>query len=138
MPLSFDEQPATLEEAVSSIVDSLNEEELAYVRKEGASSLHMSAGMAMRNGWNLWGTQPDKPTALREHFIAQFGLGHADDMSGMILDAVTAKVSGLELVPSIAAKHYHDYWKKNGRDPLTGAPKKNKGLIGRILGGVSK
>jgi hypothetical protein len=86
--------------------------------------------MAMRNGWNLWGVQKDKPTTLRDHIVERFGVSHGDDLSGMVLKGVSAKLNGFEYNPNAAAQYYIDYWAKQGLEPNG---EKKKGLIAKLV-----
>lgn len=109
-----DYMPTTLEGAIHTIVDNLTEEERDFIKKNGTGCAHMTFGMAMRNGWGLWhGSQ------LAKHFGARFGLGHADDMSGLILSGVEAAVNGGQFDPDADASGYKEYWAKQDIDPLT-------------------
>lgn len=107
--------PISLQDAISSIVNNLTQEETQYIEKEGAESLHFSAGMAIRNAW----IHP-KGATLTKHFLDNFGPLHADDMSGMILSGVTAAVRKVPFEPLKEAKRYRDYWDKQGINPVTG------------------
>jgi hypothetical protein len=70
--------------------------------------------MALRNEWGLW-----HDSELAQHFKNVYGLGHADDMSGMIFDGVEAEIKGTEFDADKQAKYYRDYWLRQGVDPLT-------------------
>lgn len=107
--------PKTLEEAIDVIVPALNDEERHYVEGMGAESLHFSAGMKMRNEW----IHP-KDAPLTKHFIDRFGPLHADDMSGMILEGITAKIRGLPYDVNARAQYYREYWEDKGINPVTG------------------
>lgn len=121
MPMDFEggTQPPTLEEAVELILLNLNKEEKEALSGPDARLLHHGPGTAMRNGWNLWGVRPDAPKTLHEHFKERFQLGCADDMSGMIMHAVTARLKGEELDLNAEVKRYHDHWARQGVDPVT-------------------
>jgi hypothetical protein len=70
--------------------------------------------VSLRNEWGLW-----RDSELALHFKNVYGLGHADDMSGMILEAVQAEVCGEEFNAEAKARYYKDYWLGQGVDPLT-------------------
>jgi hypothetical protein len=111
--------PTTLEEAVSVLVQNMDDAELAYVIEHGAEGQHFFAGMVIRNAW-LW----DNPKQgnikiLPEHFRQRFGLGHADDMSGLILLGVTCEVCARPFDPEAKAEEYRKFWRAQGVDPLT-------------------
>lgn len=111
--------PKTLDEAVDLIVADLRPEDRDYIAIEGVSGAHHGFGMHMRNGWGLWHDSP-----LAQHFKTTYGLGHADDMSGMILAAVEAKVRGQIFDPEPEVARYKEHWRRYGVDPLTQKPVK--------------
>lgn len=130
MPVNFDDHaPATLEDAVSIILSGLTDDERDLVRNDHPY-IHMGFGRHMRNGWGLW-----NGSALRDHFLEVYGLGHADDMSGMILAAVRASVRGETFRPDKKARYYRDFWRSRGVDSKTQkaiAPIR-KGLLARLF-----
>lgn len=107
-------KPKTLQEAVDLIVAELLPEERDYILKEGMAGAHFGFGMAMRNCWGLWNRSD-----LAQHFRDVYGLGHADDMSGMILAAVEAKVKGTVFDDTAEAAKYQQHWRERNIDPLT-------------------
>lgn len=117
MPVRFeDHQPETLDEAVAILIDNMSDDERKYIRENGIDGLHHFFGRAMRNGWGLW--NPKTPLVL--FFRNEYGIGHADDMSGMILDGMNARVTGKEFSPAVEAIKYREYWRKQNCDPMTG------------------
>lgn len=117
-----DHNPLTLESAISVIEANLDGVERDYIRKNGVVGLHHGAGTVLRNTW-LWDNPAEgRIQPLAQHFRDRFGLGHADDMSGMILSGVHARVIKAEFSPEVHAKKYREYWKKQNCDPMTGEP----------------
>lgn len=115
MPIKFEEhKPKTLEEAVDTLCMHLDAQEAAYVKIQGAEILHHSLGQAMRNEWGLW-----NGSELKTHFMETYKLGHADDMSGMILKGLTCKVRDESYDAEADAEHYREFWRKQGINPLT-------------------
>lgn len=108
--------PKTLEEAVDILFNSIDENDAKAIEKEKItfSSLHHSLGRQIRNNWGLWGD-----SILAKHFKVRFGLGHADDMSGIILRMLDAKYFNKEFDLARKVEFYHSYWIKQGTDPLT-------------------
>jgi hypothetical protein len=106
--------PKTLEEAAGLIVADLRPEDREYIAKEGTAGAHHGFGTAMRNCWGLW-----HDSDLAKHFKTVYGLGHADDMSGMILSAVEAQVKGTAFDANAEAEKYKAHWRKLKVDPLT-------------------
>lgn len=109
--------PTTLEDAVALLKFELPEETRQSIREDLSLSpvvWHHTMGQAVRNDFGLWLDSP-----LAKHFEDRFGLGHADDMSAIILDALFADIRGLPYDPENAARHYRDYWTRQGVSPRT-------------------
>ena len=114
-PVSLtDFQPKSLLEAVNVLVKHTTPEQREYIQKHGMSMTHFTFGMNIRNAWGLW-----HDSDLAQHFKNVYGLGHADDMSGMILSAYEADIRGTGFDSEAKAQYYKDYWRKQGIDPLT-------------------
>jgi hypothetical protein len=111
--------PKTLEEAVNSLFNSIDKNDIKAIEKEKLtfSSLHHSLGRQIRNDWSLWGN-----SILSKHFKDRFGLGHADDMSGIILKMLDCKYFNQDFGLAKEVEFYHSYWVKQGIDPLTQKP----------------
>lgn len=107
--------PLTLEAAIDSVVDQLDPESLKIVKDPTSKpgQTHFFGGMAIRNMWLHPVGSP-----LLQHFKTRFGLGCADDASGMILSGVWAKVRGQVYDADKDAEHYHAFWKRQGRSSL--------------------
>lgn len=115
MKISLDKIPETLDEAVYILKESIetqNEEE----RLQSPVGLHFGLGMYLRNNWKLW----EKETPLVKWFISNFGIGHADDISGTILEALSASLEGREFDVKKHVQIYLNHWKMFGVDPVTG------------------
>lgn len=108
--------PATLEAAVDTIVSSIDEDTRAFILNpaNNAGAAHMGGGMAMRNQWGLW-----HDSVLAQHFKTRFGLGHADDMSAIILEAAFAKVREQPHDVDAQVERYKSHWRRMGVDPLS-------------------
>lgn len=109
--------PATLDEAIDLVVASLDYDSIEYIKSEGTDGSHHGFGMAMRNGWGLW-----QDNELTRHFRTAYGLGHADDMSGLILSGVEAKVKCVKFDLEGEIARYKKHWANYGVDPLTQKP----------------
>jgi hypothetical protein len=106
--------PTTIAEAVDLIVDGLDEKEREVILNNPSESMHFSAGMGLRNGWGLW--QKDSPVKLDA--VKTYGIAHADDLSGLIMEWAWAKVRGEDFDPFVYCKKYEDHWAKYGITPL--------------------
>lgn len=119
MPTNPDKTPSpnTLDEAVNLIVGNLSDTEVEFIKedKSHGSTVHFSFGMSVRNGWGLW----KKDSPLSKHFQDVWGLGHADDMSGMIIYGVYSVVRGETPMYQAESEKYKRHWKNYGIDPLT-------------------
>lgn len=119
MPIDLDvnKQPATIEEAIDTVYNCLNDDEKAYIKKEGFP--HFGAGMALRNGWNLWGAQEDNPKTLYNHVMERFGTEWSkcpgDDIAGMIYRGVEAKLKGEEFDLDGYVLRTKDFYSKQRR-----------------------
>jgi len=109
-----DEAPKTFDEACEIIKQNIEPDDIAFLKENGATSVHFSFGMWMRNNWGLW--KKDSPLG---NYFRGLGLGHADDMSGCILDFLDEYVNGREYDLNKSIKKYRDYWMKRKVDPLT-------------------
>ena len=79
-------------------------------------SVHFTFGMRIRNEWSLW----DRETVLVRHFVDRFGLGHADDISGLILSALWANVQCVRFDIDAQVGRYLAHWERMGVDPVSG------------------
>lgn len=122
--------PKTIDEAIETLFTSIDEEDIAYIKdpKNTSGSIHFSLGMALRNYWHLWAEE----SPIKDDFKKRFNLfGHADDMSGMILEALWVKVRGGDVQKSIeeSADHFNAHWMKCNVDPFTGEERANENEI---------
>jgi Domain of unknown function (DUF6794) len=93
----------------STLLEYLNKNE-----KDFGAIMHMNGGMWMRNNWGLWSGD----TKLYDYFKS-IGIGHADDMSGIILDSFYRKFHKRPIRLTDQVKHYQEYWRRQGIDCLT-------------------
>lgn len=116
----YDHEPKTFEEAVDLMWDFMGEDgRNSLVGPDSSMHHHFGIGIMMRNGWMH--RRPGTPdTPLVAHFKDRWGIGHADDISGVITEALTAKRLGKDYNPEDTVKRYKDHWAKSGVDALTG------------------
>lgn len=121
--MTFDDTvPTNLEEAVGLILESLTEADKEQIIATKPELAHFSLGMFLRNGWSLW----EEDTPIKRWFADNFGLSHADDISGIILHCVWSKVHGKEDEADKLAERFKRHWIKSGIDPLTQKLLKNE------------
>lgn len=107
-------KPETLEAAIKICISYMSDDDFDFVEQNGAVAAHHGFGTALRNEWGLW-----HDSTLAKHFKTRFGLGHADDMSGLILQGIDAAVKQEDFDANASAAHYIEFWRKQGIDPLT-------------------
>ena len=109
--------PTTLEEAVEVVVAALEDADRDQIlATSNEAAVHLGFGMYLRNRWGLWTDE----SPLRKHFQERFGLGHADDISGIICTSVWASVYGVPFDPEPTVARFKEHWARYGVDPLTG------------------
>lgn len=115
MKPNLDKVPTTFIQALGMLLDALTDEDRAYLKSKGADGSHFGVGMWLRNNWSLWEPQSPLPAYFRE----KFGLGHADDMSGLLMECVARTVRGEPLRLKEQIEHYRKHWLGMGVDPKT-------------------
>jgi hypothetical protein len=116
MKLDLDKVPSTLDEAVDMVVVALEPEDMEFIKSHEAVDAHHTVGRGLRNAWSLW----DKETVLVQWFKENYKIFHADDLSGVILSSVWAKVRGEKYDIQADITEFHEHWKRQGVDPETG------------------
>ena len=89
-------------EVIQQIQDSTNSDDMY--------GFHFGFGMGIRNYYGLW--DPESP--LHKWFHKELGVGHADDMSGIILEALWYRTKDLQYDPSETIKGYTEHWAQYG------------------------
>jgi hypothetical protein len=86
MEIPQDKVPCNLDEAIDLLMESLNGDSIKFISDKNSSptQCHFNFGMALRNDWSLW----DKNTILVKWFYKTYGVNHADDISGIILECL--------------------------------------------------
>jgi len=107
-----DKLPTTLDETI----DFLDKEKIGglkeWLSEDTNSALgvaHMGLGRWIRNTLELWS---DPPNELKQWFIDNYFIEHADDISGMILINYHQRKNGK--IPNLnkEANRYHKHWEK--------------------------
>lgn len=75
------EIPNTLEEALAILDKIVSEEDMEWMKKRGAISVHLTLGMWIRNNWGLW-----ENSGFYKYLHEKTGLTHPDDISNYIIE----------------------------------------------------
>src|SRR4051812_43959254 len=107
MKINLDQVPRNLSQCLSILKAGIEDGDRVYL-KANAGGLHFSLGMYLRNNWSLW----DKDTVLVKWFQDNFGIVHADDISGVILEALSHELTHDNSCFDAAeyVKKYHKHW----------------------------
>lgn len=110
MKINQDKVPVNLDDAVATLKEGMSTEDFAEFKKETfvPTQLHFSLGMVLRNEWSLW----EKDTILVKWFKDNYGVDHADDISGLVLDCLHRDVIGKPRRADVLAKQFIAHWKK--------------------------
>lgn len=110
MTIPYDIVPSTLDEAVKLLKDSLTPEDIDEIRRPNSVSAqcHFTGGMIIRNEWSLW----DINSILVRWFQGRYGVTHADDISGIILECLWNDVRGEPRRDKILAEQFKKHWNK--------------------------
>jgi hypothetical protein len=111
MNLNQDRVPANLEEAVKLLKEAMSDVEKILVEEMTRSDLHLTVGQLIRNEWSLWATE----NVLTKWFKENYGVDHADDVSGIILECVIADLNDRPRRDKELANEYIDHWNKHKR-----------------------
>lgn len=112
MKINQDIVPSTIDQAVNEIVNNVDDEDRNNIQ-EGVS-YHFTVGRTLRNSWSLW----DNDSPIKRNAVDEYGIAHADDISGLILAWAPAKIRGDVFDPHVYVKKYYDHWKSYGTTPL--------------------
>lgn len=109
--------PSNLNSAIDYLYACIGEEDLESIRTNKVKYIdfHDTLGRAIRNAWSLW----DKETHLVRYFQLHFDIGHADDISGLILTGLIKTIRKEPFDPYEEVKRYHNHWFARGIDPKT-------------------
>jgi hypothetical protein len=106
--------PTNLDEAVAALMKMLPQDQLDLFKnwkyEEAQANAHHSVGQMIRNEWKLWHASP-----LAEWFRNELRTTHADDMSGMILDALWCDLNSTPRRTAELFAAYQEHWKKFGQ-----------------------
>jgi hypothetical protein len=115
MKLPQDIVPTTFEQAVDLLYLGLEEKDRESICEHSVAAFHHWFGTDLRNGWSIW----DRMTPLSLHFQKRFRLVHGDDLSGMIMGSLWARVRGEVFDAEAQAAKYIAHWEGLGIDSMT-------------------
>jgi hypothetical protein len=90
-----------------SFMDEKSKQNILEVKSQQAMSRFN--GMGIRNYYGLW-----QKNGLTKYFNEQLGVWHADDMSGILLEALWHRVHGTIYDPFPTVERYKTHWAKSG------------------------
>lgn len=91
------------------------QDEISAMLRGGLASLHHNFGQHIRNIWQLW--EPSSP--LSRHYQKVHGLGHADDMSSLIILNLLARLRDEEFDMAYHVDRYRKFWLERNVDPVS-------------------
>ena len=104
--------PTDLEDAVRTLKDNMTAKDLeTFKGEDNPSKYHFFLGMTLRNNWGLW-----HKSRLAHWFFDTYKIWHADDMSGIILDALHCELNGKEFDIEAEVSKYLKHWKEYGKE----------------------
>jgi hypothetical protein len=117
MPLNLRETfPFTHEQAVATLYEAdWSQREKETLLNAGVNTLHNGIGNSLRTAWGL----KDPTYPLSKHYRKRFGLGHADDMSQLILRNFVALMRGESFSMECEVSWLKKHWLDQGVNPLT-------------------
>lgn len=120
------EQPNSLEDCYRILNDILTDREVfkTTLEENAMAMAHHGLGTFLRNNWYLWWDEswkededkglPQEMPAIVKYFNETWGIKHADDMSGIILQSYHRHLNGKELGIEEQVKKYKAHWAKHG------------------------
>lgn len=81
----------------------------------GLVGLHHNFGTHIRNTWHLW----EPTTPLSRHYQNVYGIGHADDMSSLIILDLLARMRGEPFDLQRYVERYRQFWLNQKIDPAS-------------------
>jgi len=98
-----------LNDQTSQMDDESRANILAVDAPDGMNQFGFFTGMGIRNYYGLW-----HDNGLTRYFNNVLGVYHADDMSGILLDALWHRVHGKPYDPTPLIERYRKHWKQSG------------------------
>lgn len=111
-----DLHPRNVDEAIELLIENLTEEDIFEIKKSGPGQHHFGFGMALRNAW----IHSDPSCELVKTCLDTYGVSMPDDISGLIMSGLFARVKNEEVDLFKEADGYRRHWIEAGCDPATG------------------
>jgi hypothetical protein len=106
VPISIDLVPSTVCQAAELIASSVSSDNRERIRNSEPTEQHFGLGLGIRDGWSHW----EAHTPLKRDAATNYGIVHADDISGLITAWARALVAGEEFDPLAHCNRYHEHW----------------------------
>lgn len=108
--------PFTHDQAVNLLLQApWNQIERKAMLDGGLFGLHHNFGEHLRNTWHLF----EPTTPLARHYQTVYGIGHADDMSSLIILDLLARMRGESFDINFYVQRYREFWLNQKIDPVT-------------------
>lgn len=108
--------PFSHEQAVTLLMKApWDDSERRAMLQGGLVGLHHNFGEHLRNTWHLW--EPTSP--LARHYQKVHGIGHADDMSSLIILDLLARMRGEPFNLRYHVDRYRKFWLDQRIDPAS-------------------
>lgn len=106
--------PADLDSAINKLcvmIISLREDDRSYLLSQStpqmfAATIHNNIGRSIRNKWLLW----DQTSPIVRYMKKEYGITHADDISGVISMCTFQKLNNVEQTPKLFSDACIEYW----------------------------
>lgn len=109
--MQFTDAPTTVKATVDQIVQNLSPHERAFIlEQESPVGIHFTAGMSLRNDLSLW----SKNSPIRRDAVDNYGISHADDISGLIFKWVWALIRNEKFDHQAIVEGYEKHWQNVG------------------------
>lgn len=108
--------PFTHNQAVNILLKATwTQAERIMMLEGGLVALHHNFGKHIRDSWHLW--EPTSP--LARYYQRFYGIGHADDMSSLIILDLLCRMRGESFDMRHYVEKYRDFWLNQKIDPVS-------------------
>lgn len=92
-----------------------DEQEKKVLKRAMLVTLHHGFGTGLRNYWHL----NDETYPLTRWYMKNLGIGHSDDISGLIIQDFLARYNDTPFDLQRSVAKYRRHWLEQGIDPIT-------------------